>query len=583
MIEPKLSILYAEIRKIVWGFADLVRDKGNGTVEDYSKVVLPTCLLKRTLDLQKEYVQKEGSSFFELVEIGASTESQSLIDINAKSYRFYDSEKLANGNQASVVLITWDDLMAYGENPNGEERRVGKKGDKGREILAFNQVYITKSKHFAELMFEIIDSLNATMRYVFDTFEYKQLILTKQILPFKEFYKTCHDELSKHDFSMANISTDMFSDIYMDLIGRFASDSGKKGGEFFTPTQLVKNAWQFIDINAYAEMLVSGQKTSLSIGDPTSGSNTFLIYGYDLIKAQCEALKEGAVSQEAFSFYGQELKNYQYCLGLINMMFHNTIDQYNVGIDIENQNANVITEYFNGIGSMRGQLDIVVANPPYGTKNYGIEYADTSKTTDDRWKYGVPKKAEGEFAFVMTIYDLLNKQGKSVIIMPLGTLFRDSAKDIRKHLLQEDVVEGLVTLPGNMFLTTSIPVVLWILNKNKKEQDKGKIFMVNASKDFKKVGKFNDWQSDKAISSYLNRTSEEDYAGYVEFSTLEKNKFNLSVQRYYSKEKEREIIDILALEKEILTLESTIIDNKKDIHFIMNQILEIESREVDNE
>lgn len=108
-----------------------------------------------------------------------------------------------------------------------------------------------------------------------------------------------------------------------------------------------------------------------------------------------------------------------------------------------------------------------------------------------------------------------------------------------KHLLTEDVVEGLITLPGNMFLTTSIPVVLWVLNKDKKEQDKGKVFMVNASKDFKKVGKFNDWQSEKAINSYLTRTEESDYSGYVDFSTLEKNKFNLSVQRYFSKEKKR--------------------------------------------
>ncbi len=571
-----LTLLYAEIRKIVWAFADMVRDKGNGTVEDYAKIVLPTCLVKRTLDLQEEFNTKEGASFFELVQIGASSEEQALIDINAKSYRFFDLKYIKEQNiQPSICLITWSDLMSYEENPNEEVRRVGK-GKKGEEVLKFNQVYTTTAKNFIALMFEIISTFNPTMKHVFNTFEYEQLVLRKNIVPLSDFYKTCHEELSKYDFNMTNISTDMFSDIYMDLIGRFASDSGKKGGEFFTPTPLVKNAWQFIDIKEYARKLISGEKTHISIGDPTAGSNTFLIYGYDLIMAECEELKPGAISKSVFSFYGQELKAFQYCLGLINMIFHNTIDSYNTGIEIVDQNSNVISNYFNGIGKMKGQLDIVVANPPYGTKDYGINYATDNKINDDRWKYGVPKKQEGEYAFLMTIYDLLNKQGKSVIVMPLGTLFRDGAKEIRKHLLTEDVVEGLITLPGNMFLTTSIPVVLWVLNKDKKEKDKGKVFMVNASKDFKKVGKFNDWQSEKAINSYLTRTEETDYSGYVDFSTLEKNKFNLSVQRYFSKEKEKEEINIIALEKEIIELENQLISRKLKMNSIISQVLDLE-------
>lgn len=573
MTQENNSLLYNEIRKIVWAFADMVRDKGNGTVEDYAKIVLPTCLVKRTLDLQEEFNQLKGEQYFELVNSAIISKESALENINTESYKFYDFEKIKeNSINPSIVLITWNDLMNYQDNPNAESRLVGKNG-----LLAFNQTYNTNARNFVELMFEIIGSFNEKMLHVFNTFEYKQLILQKNIVPFSEFYKTCHAELSKYDFNMQNISTDMFSDIYMDLMGRFASDAGKKGGEFFTPTPLVKNAWQFIDIKDYAQKLISGEKTHISIGDPTAGSNTFLIYGYDLIVAECEGIEPGKISKSAFSFYSQELKSFQYCLGLINMIFHNTIDAYNPGISIAQQNANVITDYFNGIGRKRGQLDIVVANPPYGTKDYGLEYAENNKATDERWKYGVPKRQEGEYAFLMTIYDLLNKEGKAVIVMPLGTLFRDGAKDIRKHLLEEDIVEGLVTLPANMFLTTSIPVVLWILNKNKKEADRGKVFMVNASRDFKKVGKFNEWQQDKAIENYLKRISLNDYSGYVDFAALEKNKFNLSVQRYFSEEKEREEIDIVALQKEIFELEEKLLDSKKDIGKIFSQILALES------
>lgn len=566
------SILYSEIRKIVWAFADMVRDRGNGTVEDYAKIVLPTCLIKRTLDLQSEFNKKHGSASFDLVDMGASTNEQALKDINSHGYNFFDNKLIDENLQPSIMLITWQDLMQFEDNPNGEEKLVGKNGQ-----LEFAQTYTTKAKNFVELMFEIINSLNPTMKHVFNTFEYQQLIVQKNIVPFDEFYKTCHNELSKYDFNMENISTDLFSDIYMDLMGRFASDAGKKGGEFFTPTPLVRNAWQFIDIKDYARKLVNREKTSLSIGDPTAGSNTFLIYGYDMILAECEKIQPGAVSKKVFYFYGQELKSFQYCLGLINMIFHNTLDNYNVGIPIENQNANVITEYFTGIGSKRGQLDIVVANPPYGTKDYGIEYATQSKISDERWKYGVPKKQEGEYSFLMTIYDLLNKQGKSVIVMPLGTLFRDGAKDVRKQLLTEDVVEGIVTLPGNMFLTTSIPVCLWILNKDKKEADKGKVFMVNASKDFEKVGKFNDWKSETAIDTYLSRNEITDYSGYVDFEKLEKNSFNLSVQRYFSEVEEQEVIDIAVLEKEIAELEDLLCKKKIDMNNIISQIIALES------
>lgn len=573
MTKQNKSILYSEIRKIVWGFADMVRDKGNGTVEDYAKIVLPTCLVKRTLDLQAEFNKKEGQSFFDLVNMGISTPEQALVNINSKNYHFYDSSKLtAEGVQASISLITWDDLMHFEDNPNGEERLVGTDGK-----LLFGQIYTTTAKNFVELMFEVIDSFNPTMQHVFNSFEYQQLIVQKNIVPFSEFYKTCHSELSQYDFNMENISTDMFSDIYMDLIGRFASDSGKKGGEFFTPTKLVKCAIRLLGLKRYAKELISGERTHISIGDPTSGSNTFLMYTYDAIMSECEKIKPGFITKQAFSFYGQELKSFQYCLGLINMIFHNTLDAYNVGIDIPHQNANVITEYFTGIGKMRGKLDIAVANPPYGTKNYGIEYAEANKVSDERWKFGVPKKQEGEYSFLMTIYDLLNKKGKALIVMPLGTLFRDSAKDLRKHLLEEDVLEGIMTLPANMFLTTSIPVVLWVLNKKKDEADKGKVFMVNASQDFKKVGKFNDWQEDTALDYYDSRTQETDYSGYVNFTTLEKNKFNLSVQRYFSKEKEKEIIDIVALEKEILALEDEIFNKKNQMNSLVSQVLLLEN------
>lgn len=561
MTQSTQQFTYDEIRKVVWAFADMVRDKGNGTVEDYAKIVLPTCLVKRTLDLQAEFNANKWQGYRELIETGVFPETQIMRDLNNQSYGFFNNDYFMTENpQFGIVFITWQDLMAYEENPNSEERFVGSENALGGMFS-----YKTTAKNFVELMFEIISHLNPEMKHVFSTFEYEQLIMKKNIVPFYEFYKVCQNELSKFSFNMANISTDMFSDMYMDLMGRFAHDAGKKGGEFFTPTPLVRNAWRFIDIKHYAKLLVENKIGTLKIGDPTAGSNTFLIYGYDMILAECDKMKPGAISKARFEFYGQELKAFQYCLGLMNMIFHNTIDAYNVGIDIKNQNANTINQYFSGIGQKRNGLDIVVANPPYGTKDYGIAYAEQSKLTDPRWKFGVPSKQEGEYAFLMTIYDLLNKNGKAVVVMPLGTLFRDGAKNFREQLINEDVVEGIVELPKNMFLTTSIPVCLWILNKNKAEADKGKVFMVNASNDFEKVGKFNEWQPDSSVDHYLNRTPKEEYSGYVDFKTLSENEFNLSTEKYFNKTDEEETIDIEVINEKIK-------DKKEKIDYLANKI-----------
>jgi type I restriction enzyme M protein len=561
------GVAYSQIRKIVWAFADLCRDKGNGTVEDYAKIVIPTCLVKRVLDLQQEWLEANGAVEFEALDIGVDAH-QVLQDINQKSFRFYSNSVTESPTSASVVLLGWKHLVDFADNPNAEVVTIP---------LSFGQQYSTQARNFVELMFEVIRGFNEVMQHVFATFEFKALLLQKEILPYADYYKTCHEELSSMSFTMAKVPTDMFSDTYMDLVGRFAHDSGKKGGEFFTPTPLVKNAWRFIDIDSYAEKLVRGEKTSLAIGDPTAGSNTFLVYGYDLISHACEKLSPGTVSKEAFQFYGQELKAFQYCLGLVNMIFHGTLNQYNQGIgDFRCQNANVISEYNTGIGKMRGKLDIVVANPPYGTSNYGIEYAQASQSSEPRWSVGVPLKSEGEFAFLQTIVDLLNKQGKAVVVMPLGTLFRGAAAKFRKALLEDDVLEGLVTLPGNMFLTTQIPVVLWILNKNKASADKGKVFMVNASSDFVKVGKFHEWQPEKAIEAYLGRDNLDGYSGHVSSEVLEKNHHNLSVQRYFSVSQSEKLVNLAELNLEIEALQSAIAANKSEIDDFVTQALRFE-------
>ena len=574
-------LTYDTLRAIVWNFADILRDKGQGTVEDYARVTVPTLAIKRILDLQEEAVLFAFKDKKEELEMGAATHEDILVSTNFATYRFFDTNLLksnADGSKLPLLLLTWDKLMAFADNPNGDTITIS---------LAYGESYTTTAKTFMELMFEVIDALNPEMGHVFQQFDYRVLLTKKNIISYVDFYKVCHAQiledgkkvshgysaysLSNYQFDNAHVTSDIFGDVYMDLIGRFAQDAGKKGGEFFTPTPLVENGLRFLDLAALVERIKKDDSTVLRVGDPTCGSNTFPTGFHTELKKLSKAAGV-SVSTSNVEYYGQELKSFQAALGYMNMVFHELGSQYNKGKSFNDMNQDVIAKYANGIGSLAGTFDVILANPPYGLKDYGIDYAQKTAMTDKRWRFGVPSGQEGEFAFIMTALDLLNARGMSVLVLPLGTLFRDGGAPFRKGIVNEDHLEGLITLPANMFLTTSIPVVLWVFNKNKKDADKGKVFMVNASSDFKKVGKFNEWNPKQALEAYHARTAVADYSGYVDLARLTQENFNLNVSRYFARKADKIAIDISQVEHDILMAESEIFQLRAKMNGLLAQV-----------
>lgn len=575
-------LTYDTLRSIVWNFADILRDKGQGTVEDYAKITVPTLAIKRILDLQEEALREAFKEKTVELEMGAATNEDILVSTNFSTYRFFNTDALKNhadGSKLGLLMLTWTKLMAFADNPNGDVITID---------LGYGESYSTSAKTFVELMFEVIDALNSEMSHVFQKFDYRQLLTEKNIISYVDFYKVCHARilengkevthgysgysLSNYTFDNAHVTSDIFGDVYMDLIGRFAQDSGKKGGEFFTPTPLVENGIRFLDLRALIARIKDDPSTVLRVGDPTCGSNTFLTGFHTELKKQSDAAGV-VVSASNVEYYGQELKSFQAALGYMNMVFHELGPQYNKNKSFNDMNQDVIARYAGGIGSLAGTVDVILANPPYGTKDYGIEYAQKTVMTDKRWRFGTPSGQEGEFAFIMTVLDLLNARGMAMLVLPLGTLFRDGGASFRKGIVSEDHLEGLITLPANMFLTTSIPVVLWVFNKNKKAADKGKVFMVNASNDFKKVGKFNEWNPKPSLDAYHARSAVDDYSGYVDLARLAQENFNLNVSRYFARKADKEVIDILAVEDAILSTETEVAQARLRMRDIMNKFL----------
>lgn len=574
-------LTYDTLRAIVWNFADILRDKGQGTVEDYARVTVPTLAIKRILDLQEEAVIAAFKEKTVELDMQMVTVEDVLESANVGTYRFFDTSALKSnvaGSKISLLLLTWGHLMGFSDNPNGDPVSIS---------LSHGKTYTTTAKTFVELMFEVIDALNPEMGHVFHEFDYRVLLTKKNIISYVDFYKVCHAHvvengkkvahgystysLSNYKFDNAHVSSDIFGDVYMDLIGRFAQDAGKKGGEFFTPTPLVENGIRFLDLPTLVERIKNDASTVLRVGDPTCGSNTFPTGFHTEIKAL--SAKTGvAVSASNVEYFGQELKSFQASLGYMNMVFHGLGSQYNKGKSFGDMNQDIIAKYANGMGSLAGTFDVILANPPYGVKDYGIDYAQKTALTDKRWRFGVPSGQEGEFAFIMTALDLLNERGMSVLVLPLGTLFRDGGAPYRKGIVNEDHLEGLITLPANMFLTTSIPVVLWVFNKNKKAADKGKVFMVNAGHNFKKVGKFNEWHPKQALDAYHARTAIADYSGYVDLARLTQENFNLNVSRYFAHKADKIAIDIRQVERDILVAESDIFQLRTKMNGLLAQV-----------
>ncbi len=532
-IFPTLN--YADIQKINWFVADTIRDKGNTEASQYKLLALPLISLKRFLDMREEFKKDEIYTSFEYeMEENNLTAVLPVKMVRHPAYAVY-LDKL------EWYDIEWSDIVTYPENPDRNEIEYN---------LGENRCIIkTNAVDKVEFLFQVIESLSndKTNRY-FKSTDFTSVC--KKYLPDHALTEIIN-ELDKYKLDLKHAEEDVFADSYMDLMGRFAEGEGKKGGEFHTPSDLVKAC-----VELMPPEIQDGK--SIKIGDITSGACTFMVYAAKEIEKTIEGdnTKKKKFINSNIEFVTQEKSEWSLGLGEMNVLFHG----------YENHKSflgNTITQWKNGfIGDYEGKLDYIYANPPYGLKDYGFEYAKTNATKEDRWSLGVPNKSEGEYAFLLSILNLLSDTGKALVVLPLGTLFKDSTQPIRQRIVENDWLEGIIGLPDKMFLTTSIPVCLWIINKNKKEADKGKVFMIDSSNDFKKVGKFNNWNESKTINTYKDKHEENGYSKYITTDMLKLLNYNLSTNKSIIKENINESIDIKKINKDIDDLYNDIFKNR---------------------
>ncbi len=327
------------------------------------------------------------------------------------------------------------------------------------------------------------------------------------------------------------LDDDLLGDAYEYLMRHFASESGKSKGQFYTPSEvsLLLSLLLGIDENT---------RQDKSIYDPTCGSGSLLL------KASSLAGKKG------LTIYGQEKDISTTALCKMNMILHNSTTA-----DIAKGGSSTLSNPLFIKNGMLQTFDYVVANPPFSLKNWtdGLSIDPKSKQVINdrfnRFEDGTPPEKNGDFAFLLHIIKSLKNTGKGAVILPHGVLFRGNAEGaIRKNLLTKGYIKGVIGLAPNLFYGTSIPACVIVLDKENARARKG-VFMIDASKDFKKDGNKNrlrDQDVQKMIDAFNAYKEIPYYSKMVSLEEISANDYNLNIPRYITAKQESEK-DLFAL------------------------------------
>ncbi len=324
---------------------------------------------------------------------------------------------------------------------------------------------------------------------------------------------------------------DIIGNAYEFLIANFASDAGKKGGEFYTPKEVAQ---------LLAKLLQP--KPGARISDPTSGSGSLLI----------RVAHE--VGNDNFSLYGQENNGSTWALCRMNMFLHE-MDKADIEWGDTLNNPKLLE------GDQLMKFDIVVANPPFSLDKWGAEIASADKY--NRFWRGVPPKSKADYAFITHMVETTYEtHGKVGVVVPHGVLFRGSSEGrIRQQFIEENLLEAVIGLPSNLFFGTGIPAAILIFNRGKQTKD---VLFIDASKDFeagKNQNRLREKDIQRIVDTYnaFRKGSREDipkYAHVAKPDEIKENDFNLNIPRYVDTFEEEPEVNIAQVQKEIVVLET---------------------------
>jgi type I restriction enzyme M protein len=395
----------------------------------------------------------------------------------------------------------------------------------------FHDFYVPERARWENIQ-QVSQDIGATLNKAFEVLEEENELLEGVLVSIdfndkERLPDHVLDELVQH-FSQYRLRNedledpDLLGRAYEYLIRQFADDAGKKGGEFYTPRQVVRLLVEILD-----------PRPGMRVYDPCCGSGGMLVYSADY-------LQEEGFAVSKISIFGQEKNLNTWAICKMNMLLHGLYDA-----KIEKGDTMREPQFADG-GRLR-QFDRVIANPMWNQSEWSKNYLKDAEPYG-RMKYGYPPKNSADWAWLQHMLASANVEGKIGVVLDNGVLFRSRSEDkIRKKVLQDDLIEVVIALPSNLFYNTSSPGCILVLNKNKPEEREGKVLFIYAEEDYEKGSNQNFLRGedlDKILNTYHSFEDIEKYCRVVDLEEIERNDFNLNVPRYVDAIEPEEPVDI---------------------------------------
>ena len=488
-IQPKTD--QSQINRVVWKACDTFR--GVLSPSQYKDYVLTMLFLKYVSDVYKakytEYLQRyEGDR----ERAARSMRHERFVVSETSSFDYLYQHRTAD-NIGELIDMALADL----EDAN-REKMSSEDGSSIFRNISFNSANLGEPKE-----------KNARLKNLLTDFS----------------------ELTLDESHLEN--NDIIGDAYMYLVSTFASESGKKAGEFFTPAE----------VSTLLARLTKS-KPGARICDPACGSGSLLI----------KAGKE--VGSNNFSLYGQEVNGSTWALAMMNMFLHgfdNAVIRW--GDTLRNPKLKEDDRLM--------KFDTVVANPPFSLDKWGADEA--AHDPYNRFWRGIPPKSKGDWAFISHMIEVAREgSGKVGVVIPHGVLFRGSSEGkIRRQVIDENLLEAVIGLPANLFFGTGIPAAIAIFNKGKATDH---VLFVDASREYesgKNQNRLRPDDIDHIVAVYRQFTAgqlapgvvEERYAFVATPADIRENDYNLNIPRYVDTFEEEAEVDIPSVQREIDALE----------------------------
>ena len=332
---------------------------------------------------------------------------------------------------------------------------------------------------------------------------------------------------------------DVIGNAYEFLIKNFASSSGKKAGEFYTPPEV-----------SQLMALLMNPLEGDEICDPTCGSGSLLM--------KCGRLIRERAGSRKYALFGQEAIGSTWALAKMNMFLHGE-DNHRVEWGDTIRNPKLLDS-----DSTLKHFDIVVANPPFSLEKWGFDGAEADRF--GRFRRGLPPRTKGDYAFILHMVETMKPgSGRMAVVVPHGVLFRGAAEGkIRRKLIEENLLDVVIGLPEKLFYGTGIPAAVLVFRKRKTDD---KVLFIDASRDFnagKNQNVLRPQDLQHIVATATQRQSVGKYAYLASPAEIAENDFNLNIPRYVDTFEEQEEIDLMAVrrEREQLKAELAVLEEK---------------------